>query len=166
MLTKELESALNEHLGAELYASHLYLSMSAYCEAVPLPGAARWMRIQSLEERDHAMRFLRYIVDRDGRVALGSLDEPPSEFGSPLAVFEAALEHERAVSQRINELYGMSSEAGDYATQAFLQWFVTEQVEEESLLSGLVDALRMIGDDTAGLLALDRELGTRPEEEA
>jgi ferritin len=163
MLSKELESALNEHLRAELYASHLYLAMAAYCESVPLPGAARWMQIQSLEERDHAMRFFRYIADRDGRITVGSLDEPLADFGSPRAVFEAALEHERAVSERINDLYRLGGEAGDYATQAFLQWFVNEQVEEESTLSGLVDALRMLGDDTPGLLALDRELGSRSE---
>ena len=165
MLSKELEAALNEHLGAELYASHLYLSMAAYCESLPLPGAARWMSIQSLEERDHALRFFRYIADRDGRVVLGRLDEPPSDFGSPRSLFEQALDHERAVSERINELYRMSSEAGDYATQAFLQWFVQEQVEEESTLSGLVDALGMIGDDKPGLLALDRELAARSREQ-
>lgn len=166
MLSKELESALNDHLGAELYASHLYLSMAAYCESVALPGAAQWMGIQSVEERAHAMRFFRYIADRGGRVTLGSLDEPPAGFGSPLSVFEQALEHERAVTDRIGQLYRMSGEAHDYATQAFLQWFVNEQVEEERLLSGLVDSMRMIGDDKTGLLALDRELGTRPEEDA
>ncbi len=165
MLSKDLEGALNEHLGAELYAAHLYLAMSAYLESLNLPGAAHWMRTQAQEENAHAMRFYRYVFDRGGRVTIGAIEEPPSDFGSALGTFEQALEHERTVSERIQKLYGLATDEQDYATQSFLQWFVNEQVEEEAAASKIVEDLRMIGDDKPALLVLDRELaGRQPAE--
>lgn len=161
MLSEDLEAALNDHLGAELYASHLYLSMAGHCESLALPGAAHWMRLQSDEEREHALRLFRYIVDRGGRVRLGALEEPPGDFGPALEVFRQALEHERQVSEAINRLYARATEAGDYATQGFLQWFVGEQVEEERTVGTIVDTLTLIGEDKPALVALDRELGAR-----
>ena len=161
MLSKELETALNEHLDAELFASHLYLAMAAYCESIRLPGAAHWMQLQSEEERGHALRFYQFINDRGGRIMVGSLDAPPTDFGSLTGVFQAALEHERGVSERIQSLYRLTTDEGDYATQSFLQWFVNEQVEEEKAAKDILDQLDLAGDDKAALLLVDRDLGER-----
>src|SRR5512134_727277 len=166
MLNPELEAALNAQLGGELYSSHLYLSMSAYCESANMPGAAHWFRMQADEERTHAMKFLDHLVDRGGRVSLGTIEAPPTEFRSLLDAFEQALEAERNVSAAIDRLTTMAIENGDHAAQAFLQWFVTEQVEEEKQADDVVQTLRAIGEDPATLFILDRELGNRrPESE-
>lgn len=166
MLSKTIQDALNEQIKHELYSSHLYLSMSAYCESINLPGFAHWMRMQSEEERGHALKIFDYINDRGGRVTLLSIDQPPSEFESPLHVFEQALEHERKVTALINELYGLAHKENDYATQALLQWFVTEQVEEENTASQIVEELKMVGSQGTALFMLDRQLGSRmPEAE-
>jgi ferritin len=166
MLNPELEAALNVQLGGELYSSHLYLSMSAYCDSANMPGAAHWFRMQADEERTHALRFFDHIVDRGGRVALGTIGAPPTQFASLLDTFEQALQAERDVSAAIDRLSAMAVAQGDYAAQAFLQWFVTEQVEEEKQADELVQTLRMIGDNPATLFMLDRELGSRrPEAE-
>jgi ferritin len=166
MLNPELEAALNEQLGGELYSSHLYLSMSAYCESVNLPGAARWFRMQAAEEREHALKFFDHITERGGRVRLGTIETPPTRFASLRDAFEQALQAERNVSAAIDRLYGMASAQSDYAAQAFLQWFVTEQVEEEKQADEVVQTLDMVGDNTAMLLMLDRELGARQPEAA
>lgn len=166
MLNPELEAALNAQLGGELYSSHLYLSMSAYCESTNMPGAAHWFRMQAEEERAHAMKFFDHIVDRGGRVTLGTIEAPPTEFRSLLDAFEQALEAERNVSAAIDRLTTTAIEKGDHAAQAFLQWFVTEQVEEEKQADDVVQTLRAIGEDPATLFILDRELGNRrPESE-
>jgi ferritin len=164
MLNPELEAALNAQLGGELYSSHLYLSMSAYCEAINMPGAANWFRVQAEEEREHAMRFYAHIVDRGGRVTLGAIAAPPTEFGSLLGAFEQALQAERDVSAAIDRLVAMAVAQNDYAAQAFLQWFVTEQVEEEKQAGEMVQTLSAIGDDAATLYMVDRELGARRSE--
>lgn len=166
MLNAELEAALNAQLGGELYSSHLYLSMSAYCESANMPGAAHWFRMQADEERTHALKFFDHVVDRGGRVTMGTIGAPPTEFRSLLDAFEQALEAERNVSAAIDRLTTMAIEKGDHAAQAFLQWFVTEQVEEEKQTDDVVQTLRAIGDDPATLFIMDRELGTRrPEAE-
>jgi len=164
MLNTELEAALNAQLGGELYSSHLYLSMSAYCESANMPGAARWFRMQADEERTHAMRFFEHLVDRGGRVVLGTIEAPPTEFSSLLDAFERALEAERNVTAAIDRLASMAIDQGDHAAQAFLQWFVTEQVEEEKQADEVVQTLRAIGDNPATLFMLDRELGARRPE--
>lgn len=164
MIAPELEEAFNEQLGAELYSSHLYLAMSAYCEAIGMPGAAHWFRIQAEEERDHALRFFSHLVDRGGRVRLGDIPAPPAEFGSLLGAFEQALEQERQVSAAIDRLVVMANERRDHAAAAFLQWFVTEQVEEEKQAGDMVAALRAIGEDAGARFILDRELGSRRPE--
>jgi ferritin len=161
MLNPDLEHALNEQLGNELFSSNLYLSISAWCESANLPGAAHWFRLQADEERAHALRFFDHLVDRGGRVVLGALDGPRTDFGALLEAFEAALEAERTVTASIHRLTAMAVEHGDYAAQAFLQWFVSEQVEEEKQADELVQTLRMIGDQPASLFILDRELGGR-----
>jgi ferritin len=161
MVDMAIHDAMNAHLSKELYASHLYLSMAAYCDGQNLPGFANWMRVQSEEERAHALKFYDFMIDRGRRVTLLSLEQPPSEFPSLLAVFEQALEHEREVSAMINDLYGRAGQLKDFPSQAFLQWFVTEQVEEEKVGTQIVETLRMIGDDKVALLMLDRELAGR-----
>jgi len=166
MLNQELEAALNVQLGGELYSSHLYLSMSAYCESVNMPGAAHWFRLQADEERTHALKFFDHIVDRGGRVSLGAIGAPPTQFTSLLDAFEQALQAEREVSAAIDRLTAMAVAQGDYAAQAFLQWFVTEQVEEEKQADEVIQTLRMVGDSPATLYLIDRELGARgPEAE-
>ena len=161
MLSPDLESAMNTQIAAELYSSHLYLAMSAYCESEGLPGFATWFRMQSEEERDHALRFVRHVVDRGGRVMLTGMEAPAMDYGSPQGAFEQALAHEMNVSMMIDGLYGMAVQHGDYASQVFLQWFVTEQVEEERTVTEIVQTLKNLGNDPASLLILDRELGSR-----
>ena len=164
MIGDGIQAALNEQITHEFYASHYYLSMSAYFERTGYPGFAHWMRMQADEEREHALRIFDFVNDRAGRVGLGLIDAPPSEFGSPLEVFQAALAHERKVTALIGELYRVAVEEADYPTQVMLQWFVNEQVQEEKVASDIVDRLRLAGDDKSALLLLETELGQRPSE--
>jgi len=161
MLSKAIQKALNEQLNAELYSSYLYLSMSAYFEAANLPGFAHWMRVQAREEEGHGMKFYEHIVDRLGRVKLQAVECPPAEWDSPLAAFEAALEHERLVTGRIDDLVKLACKEADNAAAAFLQWFVTEQVEEEAQADKVVRQLERIGDAAAPLLMLDAVMAKR-----
>jgi ferritin len=156
-----MQDALNAQLAEELASSYLYLAMSAYCESRNLPGFAHWLKTQSDEERGHAMKFYDFVQSRGWRVKLHGLDAPPLDFGSPLQLFEQALAAERQVTNKIHQLYASASEVEDYASQTFLQWFVTEQVEEEKTASDMVETLRMIGNDQSALLTLDRELAGR-----
>ena len=161
MLGKVVQDAMNEQIKNELYSAYQYLSMAAYCESVNLPGFARWMRIQAREETEHAMKFYDFILDRNGRVVLQAIEGPVVDFGSPLEVFEQALEHEQRVTAMINDLYALAVKENDYASQTFLQWFVTEQVEEEKNARDVVETLKMVGDRSEALFLLDRELGRR-----
>lgn len=167
MIPGKLLNGLNDQIKHEFYASHLYLAMSAHFEAENLPGFAHWMRLQHEEEHQHAMRIFDFINNRDERVVLQGIDQPPSEFGTPLEIFQQALEHERKVTGQINELYRLAIEEGDYASQSMLQWFVDEQVEEEKVTGDIVDQLKLVGGESTALFMLDRELGARqPEGEA
>jgi ferritin len=161
VIDSRIEAALNEQLNLELRSAYAYLAMSAYCEGQSLSGFAHWLRAQSREEVDHAMRFYNFIIDRGGRVMLGDLGKPRDDFGSPLQVFEESLEHERSVTRAINELYSLTTEANDYASQAFLNWFVTEQVEEEKTVEGIIDDLQRVGQQGEALYLLDKDLGGR-----
>lgn len=161
MLSKPIEEALNGQLHHELSSAYVYLSMSAYFGVINLSGFARWMRVQSREEVSHAMRFFDFIGDRGGRVMLRAVDQPSIEFQSPLDVFQRSLEHEQEVTAAIQRLYGLAAKEHDYATQAFLQWFLTEQVEEEKTANGIVAQLKMIGTERTALFMLDKELGSR-----
>ncbi len=169
MLKESMQNALNEQINREFYASFLYLAMAAHFEAANLQGFAQWMYAQSEEEYGHAMRLFHFILDRGGRVELNSVEGPPRQFGGHLAVFEQAFAHERQVSEMIDQLYGQAQAENDFATQIQLQWFVTEQVEEENLISSIVERLRLAADSNSALLMLDMELGQRegdPAEEA
>ncbi len=161
MLNKPMQDAMNEQIKNELYSAYIYLSMSAYFEDTSLPGFAHWMRVQAQEEQEHAMKFYHFINERGGRVVLQAIDQPPMEFESPLDVFERTLEHEQRVTGLIHQLYALGVQEQDYASQIFLQWFVTEQVEEEANATQIVETLKLIGDKRHALLMLDRELGSR-----
>lgn len=161
MLPKKVEAALNDQIRDELESAYLYLAMAADCESQSLPGCAAWLRGQWEEEIAHAMRFYDFIIERDGRIDLKGLRAPDSSYGSPLAVFERALENERRVTQSINALYELVQKERDFASQPLLDWFVTEQVEEEATVGQIVDDLRRVGEQGEGLFLLDRELGRR-----
>ena len=156
-----LQKAFNRHINAEFYSSYLYLSMSTYCDSIDLPGFAHWMRIQSQEEYDHAMRLLTYLEDRDGRVTLLPIEQPPIEFNSVEDVMRQTLEHEQHVSQLINQLYAVAAESADFASQVMLQWFVNEQVEEEKTARDVIASLDKVAGRSDALLLLDREMGAR-----
>ena len=161
MISQSLTDALNEQLKHELYSSYLYLAMSAYSDSQNLTGFAHWMRLQADEEHDHAMKFYDFILDRDGRVVMPALPQPPRDFGSPTNLFEQVLAHEQEVTSLIEQLYRKAEAEQDRATQVFLQWFITEQIEEEKTASQILETLRMAGDNKVALLMLDRELGAR-----
>lgn len=161
MLTEKMNDALNEQVKWELYSSYLYLSMSAWCAEKGLEGFAQWMRAQAQEELFHATKFYDYILERGGHVVLHAIDSPPSEWENVLAVFEDTLSHEREVTRRINELVDVALEVRDHATNIFLQWFVSEQVEEEANVGTALDKLRLIGGKGEGLFMMDKELGAR-----
>ena len=164
MIGNRMQEALNAQIKHELESAYIYLSMAAYFESLGLEGMARWMRVQSGEEVEHAMKFFDHITERDGRVELFSLAQPEKEWASPLEAFKAAYEHEQFITGKINELMKIAADEQDHAAGILLQWFVTEQVEEEASTSHVVGMLKRIGDSGHGLLLLDHELGTRTED--
>ena len=161
MISKKIEGALNDQINAEIYSAYLYLSMVAYFESVNLTGFATWMRAQAQEEMVHAMKIYDFVNERGGRVLLKSIDAPPAEWDSPLAAFEAAYAHEQLVTGRINDLVNLAVAEKDHATNAFLQWFVNEQVEEETSADNVVQNLKMAQNAPGALFIIDRELGQR-----
>ena len=165
MLTDKLQEAINRQINSEMYSAHLYLSMAAYFESISLTGFAHWMRLQFDEETSHALKLFDYINDRDGRVTLQFIEQPPIEFDSPHSVMRMALEHERQVTEMIDRLYALAISERDYPTHVLLEWFVSEQVEEEKALIEIVDHMDLIGNDGTGLLILDQRLGDRTADE-
>jgi len=160
-LSKRMLDALNEQIREELASSYIYLSMAAYFDSINLPGSAHWMRVQTQEELNHALKFYDYIHERGARVLLQALPQPPAEFAGPTAVFTETLKHEQYITGRIHTLYGLAVEDKDYASQGFLQWFVNEQVEEEKNANEILSLLKMAGDKGQGLIMLDRHLASR-----
>lgn len=161
MLNPKLEEALNKQLGAEYFSSYLYLSMAAHFEDTAMPGMAAWMRIQSQEEMMHAMKFYDFILDRNGRVTLAQIEAPQTHWSSPAEAFDDAYGHEQKITGLIDALVDLAVAEKDHATETFLQWFVTEQVEEEATVSTIVDQLRMVGDNGVALYMIDGQLGQR-----
>jgi len=161
MLSAKLQEALNKQINAELYSAYLYLSMSASLEAQNWGGMATWLKAQAQEELGHAMKIYGYVFERNGTVELGQIDAPKGSWASPLKAFEDAHKHEIKVTGLINKLVELAAKEKDHATTAFLQWFVTEQVEEEASTLDVVDKLKLIGDHTGSLFMLDRGLGQR-----
>ncbi|MDQ3954721.1 MAG: ferritin [Actinomycetota bacterium] len=165
MLSDKVEAALNEQLAKEFQSAYAYLGMSAYCESRSLSGFAQWLRIQFQEELDHGMRFYNFIIDRGGQVRLSSIEEPSVDFSSVTQVFDTALRQEQSVTQSIHDLYELVDNERDYASQAWLDWFATEQVEEEKNVGQIIDSLKMTGESGEALFMLDKELAQRQPEE-
>jgi ferritin len=161
MLSKNMEKALNEQVNRELYSSYFYLAMDSYFAAAGLAGCAGWMRAQAQEELFHAIKIYDYINGRGGRAIMEAIDKPPSDWKSPLHVFEEVLAHERKVTAMINGLVNLAVDERDHATNNFLQWFVSEQVEEEASVGAVLDKFKLIGKDKSGLFAIDMELAKR-----
>ena len=161
MLSKKMEKALNGQINAELYSSYLYLAMSAWFSAKGLAGFANWMRQQAQEEMFHGIKFYDFVGERGGKVTLEAIAKPEGEWKSGIDVFQATLAHEQKVTGLINNLVNQALDERDHATNIFLQWFVSEQVEEEANASAILDKLKLIGKESGGLFALDQELGQR-----
>lgn len=156
-----MTAAFNDQITMELQAAHNYLAMGAWFESAGFSGMAAWMHAQAAEETEHAMKFYQFVLDRDGRVVLGSLAAPPAEFDSAHSVFEKGLAQEREVSASINNLYALALEEKDFASLPLLDWFVTEQIEEEATFSQILDDLALAAGGAQPMLFLDRELGSR-----
>lgn len=161
MLNKKVEEALNAQINAELWSAYLYLSMSAYCHSAGQPGMAKWYEVQFGEEQDHAKILFNYVIQRNGKVDLKAIKEVPTTWESVLDVFESTLKHEQTVTALINNLFALTTQENDYATQSMLKWFIDEQVEEEENATNIIDNLKMIKDNGYGLYMLDKELAAR-----
>jgi ferritin len=160
-VNEAIQEAINEQVKAELHSAYLYLAMSAHFSEANYDGFATWMRLQAQEEMGHAMRLYDYILERGGHVDLRTVEGPSGGFGSPLEIFESALAHEKKITGMIHALYDLAREKKDYATEMQLQWFVTEQVEEEDSAGRAVEQLKLAGDNTSALLMLDHRFGQR-----
>lgn len=161
MLNEKLEEALNRHMNAEFYSSYMYLSMAAYFESIHFKGFSHWAKEQANEELGHAMKMYSYVLEKGGTIVLLPIEGPPSKWNSCLDAFEEVYKHEKQVSQQINNLYEICQEHKDHATQIFLHWFITEQVEEEATSSELVERIKLAGASNSSLLLLDNELSKR-----
>jgi len=161
-MNPKVEKALNEQIHAEFFSFYLYLSVAAYFTAHHLDGFAHWMRIQAQEEFGHAMKLFDHLAERGGTVELMALDGPQKEWDSPAAAVEAVLNHERHISQRINQIVDLASAENDHATTVMMHWYVNEQVEEEATADTLFHQVKMVEDSPHGLLMIDRELAGRP----
>ena len=161
MFSKKLRDAMNEQMKNEFASAYIYLAMAGYFQAEDLPGVANWMRVQAMEELTHGEKFFHFICDAAGRTDLRAIDMPQNSYKSPLDCFKAGLKHENFVTASINNLVNLARKDNNYAAEIFLQWFVTEQVEEEANFSLIIKKLERIGEDGNGLLRLDEELGQR-----
>ena len=161
MVSPKIQNAINAQINAEFWSAYLYLSMAMNFEADGKAGIANWFRIQFKEEQAHAEIFINYLISRGGRVELKAIDAVETEWPSPIAAFEATLEHEKKVTAMINNLYALAEAEHDYATRGKLDWFVSEQVEEEETALNLIDRLKLIGDNGLALYMLDQELAQR-----
>lgn len=161
MISERMQTALNEQIKHETFSAYLYAAMAADFQNKGLDGMAQWMKAQAQEELGHALRFFNHIHERGGRVELEAIDKPQATWDSPLAAFKAAYEHEQFITGRIDELAALADEENDRAAGIMLQWFVSEQVEEEDSVSKVIDTLKLVGEQGPGLMMADRELGQR-----
>lgn len=161
MLSAKILAAMNKQLNNELYSAYIYLSMSAYSTHIGLKGFANWFMVQYQEEMMHAMKIYDYINNQGGPVKLMAMAQPPTEFESPLDMFEKTLKHERFITKCINDLVDLAIKEKDHATNIFLQWFVTEQIEEEANDNDILAKLKLVGKKGDALLMLDKELAAR-----
>ncbi len=160
-MDNELAEAFNEQIKNEFASSYLYLSMAAYCESVNLSGFGHWMKLQAKEELTHAMKLYEFLNDVGEKVVLEAIPKPPVSFASALDVFEKTLAHEKKVTGMINKLYALAQKTGDNAAAIYLQWFITEQVEEEKSATEIVEMLKMIKADSGQIIMVDRALAKR-----
>jgi len=166
MVNKEIQDAINSQIGHEFHAAYLYLGMMTYFESRSLSGFGHWMRLQAQEEAAHAMKLLEFLLDRGGAVELRTIERPAIDFETPLDVMKAALAHEQKVTQTINEVYALAVAKNDYPAQVLMQWFVSEQVEEEKNAGEIVDQLELAAGSASALFVLDGRLSERiPEED-
>lgn len=161
MLSKKMETAINKQINAELYSGYMYLAMSSHFSTANLPGFAAWMQAQAGEELGHAMKLYGHVVERGGTVVLDAVAKPPAKWTTPLKVFEDTYKHEVKVTGLINKLAELAAAEKDHAASVFLQWFITEQVEEEASADAIVQQLKMIKGSSGGLFMLDHHLGKR-----
>ncbi len=161
MLSDKMVAAINGQINKEMYSAYLYMAMSAYADGEGLKGFSTYFMVQYHEEMVHAMKFYEYLARQGNKIVLGAIQQPPSEFGTMLQMFEATLEHEKFITRSINELVDLAYQEKDYASKAFLDWYVTEQVEEENNAVENIQKLKMIGDNSSALYLLDKELGAR-----
>lgn len=163
-MDQKVYELMNEQIKHEFYSAYMYLSMSAYCDAENLPGFATWLKVQASEEQEHAMKFHEHLIDRGEKIQLLAIEQPPAEFSSIKDVFEKVYAHEQKVTALINAIYTRALEVKDTASQIFLQWFISEQVEEEKNSSSILDMVTKIGSHIGGLYQLDHHLGKRKAE--
>jgi ferritin len=163
MISERMVKELNEQINKELYSAYLYMAMSSYSSSEDLNGFANWFSLQAEEEVGHARKIYDYVNSQGGRVILSAIDEPGQDFKGPQDLFEKTLEHEKKVTAMINSLVKTAKEEDDYATEVFLQWFVSEQVEEEENAQGILSRVKMVGEKGNGLFMLDKELGGRKD---
>ena len=159
MISKKMQDAINDQIGHEFFSAYLYLAMSAHFETLNLRGFAGWMRTKFSEEQVHALKFFDYLNDRGGKVVLPAIAQPKTSWKTNLEVFEESLKHERGVTARIHKLYELAQAEKDYASQALLQWFITEQVEEEKTVADVIEQLKLIDARGTAVLMLDHRLG-------
>lgn len=162
-MDKKLEKLMNEQITKEFFSAYLYLAMAAYFDAEGLEGFSHWMRVQAQEEILHGMKIFDFLGDRGAKIALGPISKPENDFSSIEEVFKKTLEHERKVTASINSLCSAAKEANDNSTGIFLQWFVNEQVEEEKNSADILNKLKYVKGQPAGILVLDKELAMRPQ---
>lgn len=161
MISEKMTQALNEQVNREMYSAYLYMAMSTHCSQTGLKGFANWFMVQYHEEMFHAMKIYEYIQRQGAAVKLGPIQAPPANFESPMAMFTQTLAHEQYITRSINELMELAIGEKDHASQIFLEWYVTEQVEEEENDNDIIAQLKFIQDNPQGLMMLDRELGAR-----
>jgi ferritin len=159
MITKTVEAEVNQQIRREELSSRLYLSMASWCQVNGYQGAAQFLYAQSDEEREHQLKFIHYLDDRGGMTKLLEIEKPALKFKSLIEIFRQVLEHEEYISASINNLYGLAVEEKDFTTGNFLQWFINEQVEEESVSRQIIDKIKLAGDEKGGLFMIDKELG-------
>ncbi len=161
MISQRIQEAINTQINREQYSAQLYVAMSAHCEAKSFRGFAHWLRVQAQEETLHAMKLVTFLLDRGGRLELKAIAAPPKEFGTITEVFGKILEHEREITGTINALFELSRAEKDYPSEITLQWYVTEQVEEEANVGQILDQLRAVGEQGGGIWYLDSKMGKR-----
>lgn len=161
MISEKMQDAFNDQINKELYSEYLYLAMKAYFSELNLQGFVNWFNVQVQEEHAHAMGMYDYLIERGGKVVLSAIDAPEIKGKTPVEIFEQVLEHEEFVTSRINALMDVAEEVKDRAALSFLDWYLKEQVEEESSVGGVLATLKLIGDDKKALLMLDKDLAAR-----